>query len=515
MRLALLLCSCLSFSTFALAQGPAAEEVRDAVRRYRAAHELSILDELRALLSLPNVAANREDIERNAAHLREMLERRGVRARLLRVDDTPPAVYGELISPGATRTVVFYAHYDGQPVDAAQWASPPWTPLMRDRALDEGGVEVPWDTLRAPVPGEYRLYARSASDDKSPIVAMLAALDALAAAGLRPSVNLKFFFEGEEEAGSPNLERLLRTHADVLAADAWILCDGPVHQSRRPQVSFGVRGAFDLEMTTYGPLRPLHSGHYGNWAPNPAVELAHLLAGMRDDEGRILIDGFAERVRPLSPLEREAVAGVPDAEEALGDRLALGRTERVRPRLAESITIPALNVRGLRSGAVGADATNAVPVETQASIDFRLVPDLSPADVVTLVEAHLRRLGYHVVHDTPDAGTRRKHPRLVRLEWGAGYPGHRTPMDLPVSRAVVRLVEDAAGAPIVRVPNSGGSLPLYLFDQVLGVPLITVPMVNHDNNQHAANENLRVQNLWDGIELYAAVMARLGPAWDK
>jgi acetylornithine deacetylase/succinyl-diaminopimelate desuccinylase-like protein len=436
-----------------------------------------------------------------------------VRTRLLRVDDAPPAVYGELTSAGATRTVAFYAHYDGQPVDAVEWASPPWTPTMRDRALDEGGREVAWDALRAPVPGEYRLYARSASDDKSPIVAILAALDALAAEGLRPSVNLKFFFEGEEEAGSPNLERMLRAHRDLLAADAWILCDGPVHQSRRPLVSFGVRGAFDLEITTYGPLRPLHSGHYGNWAPNPAAELAGVLSRMRDENGNILIEGFSERVRPLSALEREAVAGIPGAEEALVSALALGRTEQARARLAESITIPALNVRGLRSGAVGVEATNAIPSEAQASIDFRLVPDLSPADVVKLVEAHLRDEGYHIVHAAPDAGTRRAHPRLVRLEWGAGYPGHRTPMDLPVSRAVVRIVEEWSGTPVVKVPNSGGSLPLYLFDQVLGAPLITVPMVNHDNNQHAANENLRLQNLWDGIEVYAALIARLGAEW--
>jgi acetylornithine deacetylase/succinyl-diaminopimelate desuccinylase-like protein len=513
MRVAVLVLGSFLLGPLVLAQPPSTADVRDRVRRHRVAHELAILEELRTLLAIPNVAADRDNIARNAALLREMFEKRGVRTRLLTLDGEPPAVYGELPAPGAARTVVFYAHYDGQPVEPARWASPPWTPTLRDKALEEGGREVPWGALRAPVPAEYRLYARSASDDKSPIVALLAALDALQAAGIPPSVNLKVFLEGEEEAGSPNLERMLRAHRELLEADAWILCDGPVHQSRRMQVSFGVRGAFDLEMTTYGPVRALHSGHYGNWAPNPAVELAHVIAGMRDTNGRVLIKGFDERVRPLSALELRAIAAIPGAEEALARELALGRTEDVRPRLAESLTLPALNVRGLRAGAVGTDATNAIPIEAQASIDFRLVPDLTPEDVVALVEAHLRGLGYHVVHAAPEPETRRAHAQLIRLEWGAGYPGHRTPMDLPVSQAVLRVVEEAAGAPIVRIPNSGGSLPLYLFDRVLGVPLVTVPMVNHDNNQHAPNENLRIQNLWDGIEVYATLLARLGLEW--
>lgn len=497
---------------FATAQ-PTAVETRDAVRAYRLANEPAILAELRALLAIPNVASDAPNIARNAAALEAMLEKRGFETRLLTLDGAPPAVFGELRQPGATRTIVFYAHYDGQPVDPSQWASPPWTPTVRDRPIEEGGREVPWETLTSSVPGEYRIYARSASDDKSPIVALLAGLDALRASNIPPSVHLKVFLEGEEEAGSPHLERMLTTYREALDADVWILGDGPVHQSRTMLVSFGVRGVIGLEMALYGPLRALHSGHYGNWAPNPAAELATLLASMRDSDGRILVDGFAAAVRPLSGLEQQAVREIPDADADLRRELALGRTETVRERLADSITVPAMNVRGIRSGAVGAQAANAIPVDAQASIDFRLVPDVTPEKVVEFVEAHLRARGYHVVYAAPAAETRRAHPRLVHLDWEAGYPGHRTPMDLPVSRAVVEIVEQVSGGPIVRVPNMGGSLPLYLFDRVLGTPLITVPIVNHDNSQHAANENLRVQNLWDGIEVYAALLARLGLEW--
>jgi acetylornithine deacetylase/succinyl-diaminopimelate desuccinylase-like protein len=491
----------------------AGADLRSRVRSYRQAHEAPILHELRDLVAVPNLARNAADIARNAALLRQMFERRGFATRLLTVDDAPPAVYANLVVPGATRTIVFYAHYDGQPVSPAEWRTPAWEPVLRLGTIESGAAVVPWEALPSPVPVEARMYGRSSSDDKGPIVALLAGLDALRAAGQAPSVNLKVFLEGEEEAGSPNLERLLRAHAPTLAADAWIFGDGPVHQSRKPLVSFGARGTIDLELTTYGPVRAVHSGHYGNWAPNPAVALAHLVAGMRDADGRILIDGFADAVRPLSAGERSAVDAEPAVDDDVARALGLGRREAVRGRLLDAITLPALNVRGLRSGEVGDLAANAVPTEAQASIDFRLVPDVTPDLVKRLVEAHLRAQGYHQVTARPDEAVLRAHPRVVRVEWGPGYPGYRASMDLPLSRAVVAIVEQATGSAPVRMPNMGGSLPLYLFADILRAPIVTVPVVNHDNNQHAANENLRVQNLWDAIEVYALLLARLDGEW--
>ncbi|MFQ5351271.1 MAG: M20/M25/M40 family metallo-hydrolase, partial [Thermoanaerobaculia bacterium] len=304
----------------------------------------------------------------------------------------------------------------------------------------------------------------------------------------------------------------LAAHADTLAADLWLFCDGPVHQSGHQQVVFGVRGVVGLELSLYGPVRPLHSGHYGNWAPNPAAELAGLLAGMRDDQGRILIDGFYDSVAPLSEAVGRALAGVPDPDRELRHGFALGRTEGGR-RLAESILAPALNLRGLRSGAVAELAKNAVPTEARASIDFRLVPDQTPAEVRRLTEEHLRRRGYTLVAEEPDEEQRRATPRLARLEWEQGYPALWTDPGLPVSRAVVAAVAEAIGEAPVEVPSLGGSLPLHQFRRHLGAPLIVVPMVNHDNNQHAPNENLRLGNLWRGIEVYAHLMARLGGFW--
>ena len=490
--------------------GPDAASLRAKVRAWREGNEPRILREFVDLLALPNVASDLTHIRRNADHILGLLSGRGLQARLLEIEGGAPAVYAELKARPGEPTVLIYAHYDGQPVDPTQWTTPPWRPVMRDGPLEASGREVPLPSAPGQSGPEWRLYARSASDDKAPIVGVLSALDALRAAAIPLSVNLKLFLEGEEEAGSPHLDAMLRAHAGVLAADLWLLCDGPVHQTRQPQVFFGARGVTGLEMTAYGPARALHSGHYGNWAPNPALTVAHVLAGLRDEAGRILIDGFYDDVRPPTDRERQAVAAAPPVEKQLAAALAvaepLGSTS-----LAEGLLQPAINVRGIRGGAVGAQAANAIPTEAHASIDFRLVPDQTPAAVRDRVEAHLRKRGYAIVHEAPSAATRAAQPRLLYLRWEEGYPAARTSLDHPAGRALVRVIEEAVGGSLVVLPTLGGSVPMHRFAEATGAPIIGLPIANHDNNQHAANENLRLQNLWDGIELYAAVLARLGP----
>ena len=489
------------------------EAVATAVRDWRIRNEPAVLRELATFLAIPNLATDSVAIRRNADTLVAMLAHRGITAHKLETPGSPPAVYGELRTPGATRTVVMYAHYDGQPVDATRWTTPPWTPTLRDAPIERNGRVIPLPDRGAALDDDARLYARSASDDKAPIIAMLAALDALRAARIPLSVNLKFFFEGEEEAGSDHLAAMLRAHAGRLASDGWIFGDGPVHQSRRPQVVFGVRGVMGAELTVYGPARPLHSGHYGNWAPNPSMMLAHLLASMRDTEGRITIAGFLDDVRAAGPTERAAIASAPAADTLLRRELALGDVEGDGAPLLDRLLVPALNVRGLDGGPVGSGAANVIPTQAAASIDFRLVPNQTPARVRELVEAHVRAQGYHVVHAEPSLEERRQHARVARIQWEQGYPGMRTDMDAPLSRAVMRVANAATGGRVVAIPMLGGSLPMYLFAEVLTVPLVIVPIVNHDNNQHAANENLRIGNLREGIDLYAQLFARLGVEW--
>jgi len=494
-----------------------AAALRSAARSYRAANEPAILREFTDLLAIPNLAGDAINIRRNANHLIEMLERRGVRARLLELPGSPPAVLGELTTPGAKRTLILYAHYDGQPVDPSQWATPPWTPTLRSKSLAEGGFVIPMPGDGRPsLSGEARIYARSAGDDKASIQAMLSALDVMRAARLSPSVNLKFFFEGEEEAGSPHLRQMLERHRAALKGDAWLFCDGPNHQSGKQQVQLGVRGITGLDVTVYGPTRPLHSGHYGNWAPNPGAMIASLIASMRNEDGRITIARFYDDVKPISPSERRAISTVPPVDMELRRSLGLASTEARNAPVAERIMLPALNVRGIRVGAVGEQAANVISTEAQASFDFRLVPNQTPERVRQLVNAHISRQGYFVTTDSVTMAMRLAHPKIARVRWsGGGYPASRASTDQEFVRAVVRAVGDGLGTPPLLLPTMGGSGPLYLFEQVLHVPVIILPIANFDDNQHAANENLRIQNLWDGIEVYAGLIGRIGAYWEQ
>jgi acetylornithine deacetylase/succinyl-diaminopimelate desuccinylase-like protein len=494
----------------------AAAALRVDAQRYRSSHEATILQEFSDLLALPNVASDHPNIRRNADMLVMMLRKRGVEARTLELEGASPAVYGMLTVPGATRTVILYAHNDGQPVTASQWATPPWSPTLRDKPLAEGGktIAFPRDNT-ARVSGEARIYARSSGDDKASIVAMLTALDALHASGRKPSVNIKFLFEGEEEAGSPHLLAILQRYHDLLTGDVLLLCDGPEHQSGRQQLLFGVRGTASMELTVYGATAALHSGHYGNWAPNPGAMLSNLIASMRDDDGRIKIAGFYADVAPVSRAEQAAIRAVPPIDSTLRRSLGLARTEANNAPLAERLMAPALNVRGLSYGSVGEHAANVISTEARASFDFRLVPHETPEHVRELVDAHIRKQGYFVTSDSVTTAMRLAHPRIARVVWApGGYPANRTAMDSPVARAVIDVATDSTGKPPVVLPTMGASAPSYMFTQALHVPVIIVPIANYDDNQHAANENLRVQNLWDGIELYAEIMGRIGTvAW--
>jgi acetylornithine deacetylase/succinyl-diaminopimelate desuccinylase-like protein len=497
----------LAFSSGPQASLIAGKTIHEKVAQYRAAHEKQILDEFRQLLSLPNLASDVPNIDKNAHAIADLLKSHGVESRLLEVEGAPPVVLGELRTPGAKSDLMFYAHYDGQPVDRTQWKGDPWAPILRDKPLEAGGQVLDWSSLPDHFSPDWRLYARSASDDKAPIICMIAALDALRTSGVPLSVNLKFFFEGEEEAGSPHLKAFLDKYGSQLKTDAWLLCDGPVHQTNRMQVFFGARGTTDLELTVYGPNRGLHSGHYGNWAPNPIMALTHLLDSIRDENSKILIDGFYDDVRPLTAAEKRAVAGMPPVEDRLKTELGLAWTEGEGATLEEQILKPAINIRGIQAGHVGSQAANVISTEANASIDFRLVPDQTLERVRKLVERHIQKMGFYIVRETPDAATRQSHAKIIKLVWGAGYPAARTPMDSSLSRAVVSAIEDVLGSPIVKCPGLGGSIPMYLFQEQGRVPVIGVPIVNYDNNQHSSNENVRIGNLWDGIEVFAGLFA--------
>jgi len=486
-----------------------AADLRSQVERYRSSHEAAIIGDMVALTQLKSVAADPAGLIATAHWLEAALKTRGFEVTELATGpSSPPAVFASLRTPGAKRTVVFYAHYDGQPVTPSQWSSDPFTPVMRADALSPDAHDVDWRKATPPYDPEWRLFGRAVSDDKASIGAFLAAFDALNATHTPPSVNIKVLWEGEEEAGSEHLSHALKENQTLLSTDLFLIGDGPVHQTRKPMVYFGARGVLSLEATLYGPLRALHDGHYGNWVPNPASMAATLISQMRNEDGRILIPGFSDSVRAITPDELAALKAIPPVGEALKKEYGIGRTEG-NEDLPASIMRPALNIRGIRSGQVGESAANAIPTTASFSVDFRLVPDQTPAGSKAAVEHFLAAHGWTIVSEDPDLATRLSHPRIIKLTWDTGYPALRSDMSSPAAKAVIAAAGKAAGAPVVVLPMAGGSVPLYMFADFFSAPIICLPIVNHDNNQHAANENLRLQNLWDGINTYAALMAEL------
>jgi acetylornithine deacetylase/succinyl-diaminopimelate desuccinylase-like protein len=498
----------------ALAQKPAPlspEKVAQEVRDYRMDNEDRIVRELTEFLAIPNVASDTPNIQKNAAHLVEMLEARGIETHLLPIAGRGPVVFGKLMVPDATRTVIFYAHYDGQPVDPAAWTdSKPFEPVLRSDAIEAGGKRIPFPENSPQHPAVYqdnwRIYARSSSDDKSPIVALLAALDALRAKQIPLKVNLKVIFEGEEEAGSTNLQRTLELHKNLLGGDLLITADGPVHQSGRQLVFFGNRGVIGLDVTVYGPVRALHSGHYGNWAPNPAMELSRLLASMKDADGRVLIDGYYDDVAPLSELEKKALDEMPANDADLERELGIAKPEGGGKKLVELLQEPSLNIRGIQSAYVGEHAQNVVPDRAEASIDARLVKGEDPKQKFEQIVAHIKKQGYYVIDREPTMEERRTHALIAKVIDEGGYRASRTAMDLPVSKALVKVIREASSGDAVIMPMLGGTAPMYIFED-LGLPWIGVPIVNYDNHQHSSDENLRLGHLWRGMEVYAAILA--------
>jgi acetylornithine deacetylase/succinyl-diaminopimelate desuccinylase-like protein len=488
-----------------------ASSAQSPVRDYRRAHERQILDEFTRLLAIPNVASDRQNIRRNADFILEMMQRRGLNPRLLETatKESPPAVYGEWRIPGATHSIVLYAHYDGQPTDPKQWSGTlPWQPTWRSAALESGGRIVPLAADGQPINPEWRLYARSSSDDKAGVLAILTAFDALKASAVTPAMNIKFIFEGEEEAGSPHLGEIIDLNKGLLDADAWIICDGPVHQSGRKQVVFGVRGDTNVDLTVYGAKRPLHSGHYGNWAPNPAMLLARLLASMKDDSGRVTISGWYEGVEPLGEAEQKAIAEAPAYDDELRSQLGFARPEGAGKSLLELINQPSLNINGMSSGDVGSLARNVIPTTATAVLDLRLVKGNDYRRQAQRLLDHIRKQGFYVIDHDPTDDERKQHALIAKVTVrSGGYNAERTRMDLPISVAAVIAVQGTSTQSIVRLPTAGGSLPLSIITDHLRTVTMTVPIANYDNNQHAENENVRLQNLWDGIETLAAIMA--------
>jgi len=465
------------------------------------------------LLAIADVADNPADIQRNAAFLQQAFSRRGFKTQLLTNPANRPLVLAELAQPAAgAKTLLLYIHFDGQPVIPEEWAQKsPFDPVVKQR--DEQGAwrEVARDRLLAqPLDPELRVFARAASDDKAPIMMLLTAIDILKAQGKAPASNIKVILDSEEEIGSPSLAGVVAAHAAAFKADALIILDGPVHGSGRPTLVFGNRGIAQAALVVYGPRSPLHSGHFGNYVPNPALRLATLLASLKDEGGRVLVEGYYDGIA-LTPADRATLAATGDDESALRKRAGIARPESVGATYQEALQYPSLNVRGMVSAAIGSKAANIIPSEATAELDLRTTPETDGRHLFELIRKHIEKQGYHLTDGPPSDAERAAYDKLASFRLGSVQSAERTPMDSPLARWAVAALKSATGpdpgGDPVRIRMMGGTVPTDVLVDALHLPFIGVPTVNADNNQHAHDENLRIGNFISGTQtLYSLLV---------
>ena len=462
------------------------------------------LEEIKSFVSIPNDANHPNDLDKNLGWLVNAFKGRGFSTRLLPTEGIPLFYAERLVSPDRP-TLLIYMHFDGQSVDRSKWdQEDPYKVVLK--APSEGGwVERPWSDLNKEIQEDWRIYGRSTSDDKGPIIMFLNAVDMIGYDGKEIPFNVKVILDGEEEKSSKPLPGAVQRNKDLLKSDFLVINDGPVHPSEKPTLVFGCRGITSLTLTTFGPVVPQHSGHFGNYAPNPGFRLAHLLSGMKDEQGKVLIEGYYDGIE----LDRETLdllKEVPDDLDLIHGRLQIAQPEAVGANYQESLQYPSLNIRGLSSGWVGNEARTIVPSSATAELDLRLVVESDGNRLKGLVRKYLESKGYKIVDEVPDKELRMKEPNIVLVKEGSVTDAFRTDLDDPYGIWLEKVLQDSFKENVVKIRTMGGTVPIAPFINALDIPAFIVPLVNPDNNQHSPNENLKIGQITYGLKLFYGML---------
>lgn len=491
---------CLLIICSVLNAQPGAEKLE----KWSRDHLLAGLDELKEYLSIPNNGLYADHVEKNMVWTEKAFADRGFTTQRIETDGMPLLLANFKVRK-PVKTVLVYLQVDGQPVDSAEWQQEsPYLPVLKT-STDDDWQKIPWPKEPTDINYESRVFARSASDAKGPIVMFLKALDIMKEQKLSPNYNLKVIMDFEEELGSPHLPAAVEKNKELLAADMLIIFDGPMHITNRPTLTFGARGIATITLTTFGPRVPQHSGHYGNYAPNPALRMSQLLASMKDEKGRVTISGYYDGI-VLDRATKEILKQVPDDEVFIKKKIGIARTDAIAATYQESIQYPSLNIRGMNSGWVGDAVRTIIPDKAVAEIDVRLVPESDAERLIGLIRDHIRSQGYHFVEGAPDEAERSEYDKLISFEYDVSYQAFRTAYDSETGLWLNKALKRAFGQEPIRIRMAGGSIPISPFVTTLGIPAVSVPTVNPDNNQHSPNENLRTGNFKDGIKTYLAVL---------
>ncbi|NAS29638.1 M20/M25/M40 family metallo-hydrolase [Flavobacteriaceae bacterium R38] len=463
------------------------------------------IDQLREFTAIPNNSLEHSDMMRNMTWLTREFNQRGLNSAVLETEGEP-LFFAVTPIIDEKPTVLFYMHLDGQPVDPGKWdQSNPYEVVLKEEKNGKW-EKVAWEVLDKEINYDLRVFGRSVSDDKGPIIMLLSAFDLMKKEGVEIPFNVKVILDSEEERGSKPLPKAVKKYKELLQADFLIINDGPLHPSEKPTLVFGCRGITTINITTYGPIKHQHSGHYGNYAPNPGFQLSQLLASMKDENGKVIIDGYYDGI-VLDAATKEILKSVPDDEEAIQKRLAFKTPEKVGTNYQEALQYPSLNVRGLSSGWVGTQARTIVPDKATAAIDIRLVPESDGERLKNLVKKHIEQQGYYVTEKTPTKEERLNHDKIVSFEGGTVTAAFRTDVNNSYAAWLEKILSNTFNEDVVKIRIMGGTVPTAAFINELGIPAIIVPMVNPDNNQHSPNENLKIQHIAYGIEAFYNILS--------
>jgi acetylornithine deacetylase/succinyl-diaminopimelate desuccinylase-like protein len=427
------------------------------------------LEELKAFLAIPSISAlpqHADDVKRCANWCADEMRRIGMQN--VKLVDTPgnPVVYGDWLDTPGAPTILFYGHYDVQPVDPLElWQSPPFEATVRD--------------------GE--IYARGSADDKGQVFMHFKAIEAHLKQNGKLPVNMKIILEGEEEVGSVNLDHFIRDHKAELGADVVVISDSPMFARGVPSICYGLRGLVYFQIDLRGSSTDLHSGSFGGAVANPAFVLAQILAQMKDRGGRIRIPGFYDDVVALQEEERQAWATLPYNEKQYKKDFGIPKVfgETGYTTLERTWARPTFEVNGLLSGFTGEGAKTVLPAVAMAKVSMRLVPNQTPDKIAELFESHLRDLSPKTVE-----------LKITRMHGGKPW---MTSYDNPFVQAAGRAIERGFGRKPV-FTREGGSIPVVsTFQEELGLPSVLFGVGLPDENAHAPNEKLDVANFHGGI----------------
>ena len=460
------------------------------------------IQELKDFVAIPNDALVAEDILKNIVWLEEKFKERGFETQVLETEGQP-LFFAELPKIKGAKTILFYMHLDGQSVDNSKWnQEDPYKAVLKS-LTETTYTTLDWNRLDGNINEDWRIFGRSTSDDKGPIVMLLQAIDLLKENEQKIPFNVKVILDSEEEKSSKPLPNAVKKYRDILAADYLIINDGPLHVSDNPTLVFGCRGITTINLTTYGPNKPQHSGHYGNYAPNPGFRLAQLLATFKDENGKVLIDGYYDGII-IDKNTAAVLKSVPDNEAQIQQNLAIKSPETVGGYYQEALQYPSLNIRGLSSGWTGKKARTIVPESATAAIDIRLVPESDGTRLKELIKAHIQQQGFYITNTTPTREERLQYDKIVTFESGSVTNPFRTDLDVPFATWLEDTLDDEN---LVKIRIMGGTVPIAAFINELDIPAIIIPMVNPDNNQHSPNENLKIKNMKYGIQTFYTILS--------